>query len=107
MNSKDAQTQEVAYSIDGGYSFTKYEANPVLDVNSKQFRDPKVFWHEPSNHWVMVLAKSQEYKIQIFGSTDLKNWVLHLNFSAGLYGFSTSVQGFLNSQLRGRTRRSG
>ncbi|KAL6015773.1 Invertase [Candidozyma auris] len=105
LNSKDAQTQEVAYSIDGGYSFTKYEANPVLDVNSKQFRDPKVFWHEPSNHWVMVLAKSQEYKIQIFGSTDLKNWVLHSNFSAGLYGFQYECPGLFELPIEGEDKK--
>lgn len=36
------QTQDIAYSRDGGYTFEYYENNPVLDINSTQFRDPKV-----------------------------------------------------------------
>lgn len=87
------ETQEIAYSLDAGYTFTKYEANPVLDHNSSQFRDPKVFWHEPSNQWVMVVVKSQEFKIQIYGSTNLKDWKFHSNFSSGIYGFQYECPG--------------
>lgn len=105
LHSEDAQVQELAYSTDGGFTFEKYENNPVLEVNSTQFRDPKVFWHEPSNHWVMVLAKSQEYKIQIFGSTDLKNWVLHLNFSAGLYGNQYECPGLMELPVEGTDKK--
>lgn len=36
------QTQDIAYSKDGGYTFEYYEGNPVIDINSTQFRDPKV-----------------------------------------------------------------
>lgn len=86
-NLPNAETQDLAYSLDGGYSFEKYEKNPVLDVNSTQFRDPKVFWHDPSNQWIMAVAKSQEFKVQIFGSTNLKDWVLHSNFTSGYLGY--------------------
>lgn len=105
LNSADSQVQELAYSTDGGFSFQKYENNPVLEANSTQFRDPKVFWHEPSHHWIMVLTKSQEYKVQIFGSTDLKNWVLHLNFSAGLYGFQYECPGLMELPLEGSDKK--
>lgn len=36
------QAQGIAYSNDGGYSFNMYSGNPVLNINSTQFRDPKV-----------------------------------------------------------------
>lgn len=39
------QAQSLAYSNDGGYTWTKYEGNPVLDRDSANFRDPKVFWY--------------------------------------------------------------
>jgi fructan beta-fructosidase len=61
-------TQNIAYSIDGGRSFTKYEGNPILGPD----RDPKVFWYEPAKTWVMVLY-NDNYNI-IFNSKDLKKW---------------------------------
>nr|3U75_A Chain A, Fructofuranosidase [Schwanniomyces occidentalis]3U75_B Chain B, Fructofuranosidase [Schwanniomyces occidentalis]3U75_C Chain C, Fructofuranosidase [Schwanniomyces occidentalis]3U75_D Chain D, Fructofuranosidase [Schwanniomyces occidentalis] len=94
-NIPDNQTQDIAFSLDGGYTFTKYENNPVIDVSSNQFRDPKVFWHEDSNQWIMVVSKSQEYKIQIFGSANLKNWVLNSNFSSGYYGNQYACPGLI------------
>ena len=61
-------TQNVAYSTDSGRSFTKYEGNPILGPN----RDPKVFWYEPKQIWVMVLY-DDNYNI-IYNSRDLKKW---------------------------------
>jgi beta-fructofuranosidase len=51
------QTQAIAYSHDGGFTFTPYADNPVIDSDSSQFRDPKVVWYE--DHWVMVSANSR------------------------------------------------
>ena len=68
------QTQNLAYSNDQGRTWTKYEGNPVLDLHMQDFRDPKVFWHEPSHKWVMVAALPTEHKVRFFGSTDLKHW---------------------------------
>lgn len=42
------QQQAIAYSTDGGYSFTPYANNPVIASESSQFRDPKVVWY--GNH---------------------------------------------------------
>lgn len=93
-NAPDAQTQEIAYSLDAGYSFVKYEDNPVIDVKSTQQRDPKVIWHEDSEQWIMVVAKSQEYKIQIYASPDLKEWELKSNFTKnGYLGFQYECPG--------------
>jgi len=71
LNTRYEQTQDIAYSYDGGYSFEKYAQNPVLAVGSSQFRDPKVVWYE--DHWVMVIAyvswiSFDKYKSDILAS---------------------------------------
>ncbi len=68
------QTQNLAYSNDRGRTWTKYAGNPVLDLHMQDFRDPKVFWYEPSHKWVMVAALPTLHKVRFFGSTDLKQW---------------------------------
>ncbi|SCU86216.1 LAME_0D05006g1_1 [Lachancea meyersii CBS 8951] len=88
------ESQYAAYSLDGGYSFQYYEQNPVLDINSTQFRDPKVFWHDETERWIMTLALSQEYKIQIYTSENLKSWELQSNFSHhGILGYQYECPG--------------
>lgn len=81
LNTAKAQTQEIAYSFDGGYTFTKYAGNPVIPSNSTQFRDPKMFWYEPTKSWIVVLAYSQEFTVGIYTSPDLKNWTHASNFT--------------------------
>lgn len=57
INTPQRQTQDIAFSYDGGYTFEVYENNPVLEpggTNPGQFRDPKVIWYEPTESWVMV-----------------------------------------------------
>lgn len=56
------QAQAIAYSTDGGRAWTKYAGNPVIDRNMADFRDPKVFWYEPQQKWVMVVALPKAYK---------------------------------------------
>lgn len=48
--------QSIAFSTDGR-NFTKFSGNPVLkDLPGVEAnRDPKVYWHEPSQKWVMAL----------------------------------------------------
>ncbi|WWC66763.1 uncharacterized protein I206_100668 [Kwoniella pini CBS 10737] len=79
LNTPQKQVQEIAYSYDGGYTFTPYSGNPVLDVGSNQFRDPKVVWY--NDHWVMVIAYAAEYVIGIYTSPDLKDWTHASNVS--------------------------
>ncbi|WVW82177.1 hypothetical protein I302_104183 [Kwoniella bestiolae CBS 10118] len=79
LNTPEKQTQEIAYSFDDGYTFTPYAGNPVLDVNSKQFRDPKVVRY--GDNWVMVIAFAAEYVIGIYTSPDLKTWTHASNVS--------------------------
>ena len=75
-DSPEKQVQCLAYSFDKGRTWTKYSGNPVLDTrerwNSKDTRDPKVFRHEPGNHWVMVLNERDGHSI--YTSSDLKRW---------------------------------
>ncbi|HVA47272.1 MAG TPA: glycoside hydrolase family 32 protein [Pirellulales bacterium] len=69
--------QCLAYSNDGGQTFTKYEHNPVVDQITPGNRDPKVFWHEPTRRWVMVLyvgLPDNKHAIQFLTSPDLKEW---------------------------------
>jgi fructan beta-fructosidase len=81
------QEQALAYSNDGGLTWTKYAGNPVLNLNSTSFRDPKVFWYAPGNDWVMVVALSDQHKVSIYTSTDLKSWTHQSDFGpAGATG---------------------
>lgn len=74
----DCQMQSMAYSIDNGKTFIKYENNPVLTSSEKDFRDPKVFWYAPKEHWVMMLAVGQH--MEIYSSKNLKDWKKESNF---------------------------
>ena len=76
----DNQMQCMAYSTDGGKTFTKYANNPVLTSTERDFRDPKVFWYAPGKHWVMMLAVGQE--MQIYSSANLKDWKYESSFGA-------------------------
>src|SRR5207247_1859911 len=82
------QAQHIAYSTDRGRTWTKYENNPVIDINSPEFRDPKVFWHEPTKKWVMVVAKPDQRKVLFWGSPDLKKWE-----QLGEFGGQGAVEG--------------
>ncbi|KAI4191265.1 MAG: hypothetical protein L6R41_000192 [Letrouitia leprolyta] len=87
LNTAEEETQEIAYSTDGGYTFTKYTRNPVISINSTQFRDPKVIWYPPTQQWVMVIAYAQEFTIGFYTSPNLTTWTHASNFSHhGLLG---------------------
>lgn len=76
----DIQMQSMAYSLDNGKTFTKYEGNPILTSSEKDFRDPKVFWYAPGKHWVMILAVGQH--MEIYSSINLKEWKKESEFGA-------------------------
>lgn len=76
----DVQSQSMAYSLDNGKTFIKYEHNPILTSAERDFRDPKVFWYAPGKHWVMMLAVGQE--MQIYSSGNLKVWKKESSFGA-------------------------
>jgi fructan beta-fructosidase len=68
------QSQYVAYSTDRGRTWTRYAKNPVIDIGSTEFRDPRVFWYEPQRKWIMVLSLAAERRMRFYGSPDLKQW---------------------------------
>lgn len=74
LGGKNHEYQGIAYSNDRGRSWTKYSGNPVLPNTQglQDFRDPKVFWHEESNQWVMALSATDH--VQFWRSSDLKKW---------------------------------
>lgn len=76
----DVQSQSMAYSLDNGKTFTKYEGNPILTSSERDFRDPKVFWYAPGKHWVMMLAVGQH--MEIYSSVNLKDWKKESEFGA-------------------------
>lgn len=82
----DHEQQSIAYSTDGGMTFTKYEGNPVIkNTTHGDFRDPKVVWDDASKAWYCILALGGEHSAQIYRSTNLKNWTLRSTFTAPSY----------------------
>jgi len=70
----------VAHSNDRGRTWTKYPGNPVIDRHSKDFRDPKVQWHEATHRWIMTVSLSAEHKVCFYGSPNLRDWTLLSQF---------------------------
>ncbi|MCD7938161.1 MAG: GH32 C-terminal domain-containing protein [Tannerellaceae bacterium] len=77
------QTQSIAYSTDQGRTFKKYDKNPVVSADIPDFRDPNVFYHTPSEKWIMVIAAGQE--VQLYSSENLLDWKYESSFGEG-YG---------------------
>ncbi|MZF87920.1 GH32 C-terminal domain-containing protein [Streptomyces sp. SID5643] len=81
------QAQSLAYSTDRGRTWTKYQGNPVIDIGSRDFRDPKVQWYAPTKSWLMTVSLSAEHKVLFYSSKNLKDWELQSEFGpAGAAG---------------------
>jgi len=83
----DYQTQGIAYSVDKGRSWEKYEGNPVIEnPGIKDFRDPKVFWHQESERWIMIFAAAD--RIRLYNSPNLTDWTFMSEFgeNSGSHG---------------------
>jgi fructan beta-fructosidase len=74
------QHQSLAYSNDKGRTWKRYDKNPVLDIQRKDFRDPKVFWYEPQQKWVMALVVPDLFTVQLYESKNLLKWNLMSEF---------------------------
>jgi fructan beta-fructosidase len=67
------ENQSLAYSLDDGKTWLKYNGNPVLkNPGITDFRDPKVMWYEPQKKWIMTLATKD--RITFYSSPNLKAW---------------------------------
>lgn len=77
----DFQKQSIAYSLDGGAKWQKFKGNPVIPNSEKikDFRDPKVVWHEASQKWILVLAAYD--RVKFYASPDLIDWEFLSDFS--------------------------
>lgn len=80
------QTQCMAYSSDGGVTWTKYSGNPILTgandpLNDGGFRDPTVFWCEEMSTYLMIIAGGP---LRIYSSNDLIHW----NYESGNTGIN-------------------
>jgi fructan beta-fructosidase len=73
----DPTVQCIASSTDGRH-YTKFIGNPVERQIASGNRDPKVFWHEPTKKWVMVLYVEMDkvHTIQFLSSPNLKDWTV-------------------------------
>ena len=101
---KDFQYQSIAYSLDEGKTWTKYEGNPVLkNPGIVDFRDPKVRWNEEVKRWILTLATKD--RITFFSSPDLKNWTKESEFgeTIGAHGGVWECPDLFPMQLDGKT----
>lgn len=100
--SYENQSQGVAYSTDAGRSWVKYAGNPVIRALADDFRDPKVFWYEPSEQWIMVIAAGHE--VQVFASPDLLEWEMTSRFTGGHVVGVWEVPDLFPLEIEGETK---
>jgi len=98
-----ARGECIAYSNDGGLTFTDYSNNPVV-VHSGQGRDPHMFWYAPSNYWVMaVYDDSGGNGVQFYTTPDFKNWTFRSKIYNGFFEcpdmFQLPVDGNTNNMM--------
>lgn len=75
MHDQFADNEAQGLSISQDYTtFVYYDQNPVLDAEQSVFRDPTVFFHEPTDRWIMVVTLSEERKVSLYASRNLKQW---------------------------------
>ncbi len=85
----NVQDQRIAYSNDEGVTWTNYSLNPVINSNNKQFRDPKVIWHEPTQKWIMVVSTGDWRRIHFYSSSNLKDWKIEQ-----VFGLIENISGY-------------
>jgi sucrose-6-phosphate hydrolase SacC (GH32 family) len=98
------QDQRLAYSIDEGVTWTKIPDNPIISPEQEaphdttgglEARDPKVFFHDPSGKWVMVLAHGGQDKMTFWTSPDTISWTWVSDFtSKNITGFPDGIKGW-------------
>jgi len=77
------QYQSIAYSNDKGRTWAMYEGNPVVpNPGIRDFRDPKVSWHEATGKWVMIFAAAD--RVRLYSSPNLIDWDFESEFGADL-----------------------
>ena len=78
----EIESQAIAYSLDKGRTWTKYKGNPVVkNPGIRDFRDPKVIWHNDSKQWIMSIASGQV--IKFYSSPNCLDWTYLSEFGEG------------------------
>ncbi len=78
-----SQMQSLAHSNDDGVTFEVYPGNPII-TRETEFRDPNMFWHEPTGQWVLTLAHALEHEMLIYTSPNLRDWTYASSFGKDL-----------------------
>jgi len=84
--------QRLAYSNDKGRTWKKYGKNPIIAYYSTDdAHDPKVFWHEASKQYIMIMCRKPDNDdrkkgISFYTSKNLIDW----QFKNHISGFSES-----------------
>ncbi|MBP3321574.1 MAG: GH32 C-terminal domain-containing protein, partial [Clostridia bacterium] len=99
-NVKGSQDQSLAYSSDGGITWTKYAKNPIIKnsddpLNDSAFRDPNVFWCEQLNTYLMVIAGGP---LRIYSSKNLIDWKFESGYDSNHPEYRPSGIGAINSE---------
>ena len=76
------QIQSLAFSRDEGKTWNKYEGNPVLAIDRRDFRDPKIFRYGPE--WRMIIAAG--FEAQVYASSNLTEWTFLSTFPSPVPG---------------------
>lgn len=72
-NHGECECQSMAYSLDGGMTFTRYSGNPILgNPGVNDYRDPKVFRNPVRGGYSMIVSAHD--RAMFYHSTDLKHW---------------------------------
>lgn len=77
--------QAMAYSTDKGRTFSLLNDGKAVVPNqgfNGSERDPKIFWHEPTKKWVMVLwvHRGTPGRVRFFTSSNLRKWTKASDF---------------------------
>ena len=98
-----ARGECIAYSNDGGLTFTDYPNDPVV-VHAGTGRDPHMFWYAPSNYWVMaVYDDSGGNGVQFYTTPDFRHWTFRSKIYNGFFEcpdmFQLPVDGDTNNMM--------
>lgn len=101
-HSAGEEDQRIAFSSDRGRTWVNSRHNPVVRIGSKEFRDPKLFWHAPTQRWIMACVLADQHVVRFFSSTDLQRWQTLSDFGpAGAHGGAWECPDLFSLQVDG------
>jgi fructan beta-fructosidase len=98
-----ARGECIAYSNDGGLTFTDYSNNPVV-LHSVVGRDPHLLWYAPSNYWVMAVYDGGGGNgVEFYTTPDFRTWTFRSKIYNGFFEcpdmFQLPVDGKTNNLM--------